>query len=101
MEKGPSKDKYGGFERRQYFRYQLLYSPKEAKLTIDDQDYSVLDVSHEGIRFVFDNDISFGKEVQGTLTFSDGESRDVKGTVVWMQDNEIGLKLLNTNFNDL
>ena len=95
MATGSGQDKYSGSERRKYFRYQLLFSPKEAKFTIDDRDHKVLDISHEGIRFEVDKDMSFGKEVQGTLTLSNGESRAVKGTVVWMQDNEIGLKLLN------
>ena len=95
MTTGSGQGKYSGFERRKYFRHQLLYSPREAKLTINDRDYKVLDISQEGIRVEIDENMSFGKEVQGTLTLSNGESRDVKGTIVWMQDNEIGLKLFN------
>jgi len=85
---------YGGFERRKYFRYNIIYSPKEAKLAIGNHEYKVLDTSFVGLRFEAKDNMPFEKEIHGTLTFSDGESRAVQGSIVWMQDNEIGLKFL-------
>jgi len=92
MVNGPGQKKYGDFERRKYFRYKLIYSPKEAILTIENHDYKVMDISSEGLRFLVDGDIPFEKEIHGTLTLADGESRVIEGTIVWIHENEIGLK---------
>jgi hypothetical protein len=99
MAKGLGKKEPTGMERRRYFRYQLIYSPKDAKLTIGDHDYLVLDFSVDGLRFKIDDDFPFGREIRGTITFSDDESRDIEATIVWMQDNEIGLKFKETPDN--
>jgi hypothetical protein len=93
MAKDYGRKKYSGFERRMYFRYKLIYSPRRAILTIEGQDYKVLDMSTEGLRFVADTDMPSGKDIRGVLTFSDGESMVIEGTVVWMQEDEIGVKL--------
>ena len=89
---GPGKKGYGDFERRKYFRHKLIYSPKQAKLNIGDHDYKVLDFSSEGLRFQIDKDSPFEKEIYAALTFSDGESRVIEGTVVWIHGDEIGVK---------
>ena len=99
MTKGSVRKEHAGMERRKYFRYQLIYSPKDAKLTIGDHDYRVMDLSVDGLRVQIDNDFPFGKEIRGTITFSDGESKVIEGSIVWMQDNEIGLKFKETPDN--
>ena len=84
---------YSGFERRKYFRYQLLYSPRDAKISIDGREYKILDISREGIRIEVDKKASFAQQIEGTVVFSDGTTQQIKGGIVWMQDGEIGLKL--------
>jgi len=85
--------KYDGPERRQYFRYNLIYAPKDkAKLTIGTDVYEVLDLSAEGLRFKNDSDTITEKQVYGVLEFANGETRMIEGEIIWEQENEIGLK---------
>ena len=51
-----------------------------------------MDISLEGLRFEIEGNIPSEKEIRGTVTFSNGESRDIEGSIVWMHGNEIGLK---------
>ena len=85
--------KYAGPERRQYFRYNLIYAPKDkAMLKIGTHEYEVLDMSVEGLRFKNDGGLITQKQVHGVLEFSSGETRIVEGEIIWEQENEIGLK---------
>ena len=85
-----SKTEYDGFERRKYFRYNLLYAPKRAILKIEDNDYEVKDISKRGLRFF--SDVELEKNIRGVLTISDDEPKVIEGTIVWRIGNEIGLK---------
>jgi len=87
------KQKYDGPERRQYFRHNLIFAPKDkAKLKIGTDIYELLDMSMGGLRFKNNGETIMGKKVIGVLEFSSGETRTVEGEIVWEQENEIGLK---------
>lgn len=93
----PLADKqYSGFERRKYFRYNLIYLAREkVKLIIDNLEYDVLDISRGGLRFLYDSEIDLGMQIQGIIKFSDDESRAIEGKIVWGKDNEVGMKFDN------
>ena len=87
---------YSGFERRKYFRYNLIYLPRDkVKLIIGDIEYEVLDISRGGLRFVYDSKIDLGMQIQGVIKFSDDESRAIEGVIVWGKDSEVGMKFNN------
>ena len=49
---------YDGPERRQYFRYNIIYSPKDtAMLKIGTKQFEVLDFSQGGLRFLKDSPV--------------------------------------------
>ena len=84
--------RYQGREKRNYFR--IVYSlTKRPGLKAGKQDYEVADISQRGIRFVSQHKSRPAKRIKGTLTFLYGESIDLKGTVVWEQDQQFGLLL--------
>ncbi len=88
MENSP----YQGLEKRNYFR--IVYSlSKRPRLKIGKLDYEVADISQRGIRFSNQHKSKPAKRIQGNLTFLYGASIDLKGTVVWEQDNQFGLLL--------
>lgn len=94
------KKKYDGPERRQYFRYNLIYAPKDkAKLKIGTHEYEVLDMSAEGLRFKNDSETITQKKICGVLEFSSGETRIIEGEIIWEQKNEIGLKFTSQNYH--
>jgi len=93
------KTQYGDLERRKYFRHSLIYSPRKATLSIGNLAYRVFDISQGGLRFADDNMVALKNHIRGILTFSDGETRIIEGTIVWKQDKEIGLKF-DTLYND-
>lgn len=102
VEEGTSREQqvasqsYRGFERRKYFRYNLIYPPgSELKLIIDHREYEVLDISQGGLRFFYDGDIDMGMQIQGMIKFSDDESVAIQGKVVWGKGNEVGMKFDN------
>lgn len=83
---------YQGPEKRNYFR--IVYSlSKRPRLKTGKLDYEVADISQGGIRFVSRHKSKPAKRIQGNLTFLCGVSIDLKGTVVWEQDNQFGLLL--------
>ena len=87
------KKKYEGPERRQYFRYKLIYAPKDrAKLKIGMHKYEVLDMSAGGLRFKNDSETIPQKKIRGVLEFSSGKTRVIEGEIIWEQENEIGLR---------
>ena len=87
---------YSGFERRKYFRYNLIYIAREkVKLIIGNIEYEVLDISQGGLRFLYDNEIDLGMQIQAIIKFSDDESRAIEGKIVWGKDSEIGMKFNN------
>lgn len=95
-----NKKKYDGPERRQYFRYNLIYAPKDnATLKIGTHSYEVLDMSEEGLRLKNDGEAIMGKKICGVLEFSDGETRMIEAEIIWEQENEIGLKFTSQSQN--
>ncbi|MEW6671541.1 MAG: PilZ domain-containing protein [Thermodesulfobacteriota bacterium] len=95
-----NKQEYDGPERRQYFRYNLIYAPKDkAKLRIGTYGYEVLDMSAEGLRFKNEQNVPFEKQIHAVLEFSSGETRMIEGEIIWEQGNEIGLKFISRGQN--
>ena len=90
------KQKYDGPERRQYFRHNLIYSPKDkAKLKIGTGIYEVLDLSGKGLRFKKDTDALIERKISGILEFASGETWKIEGEIIWEHENEIGLKFVS------
>ncbi|MBL7180432.1 MAG: PilZ domain-containing protein [Pseudomonadota bacterium] len=86
-------EQYSGFERRKYFRYNLIYlSKKRVKFIVGDREYEVLDISRGGLRFLYNNEIEIEKQIQGIIKFSEDESTAVEGKIVWRKGSEVGLK---------
>ena len=81
-----------GSERRTYFRI-LYQSTKRPKLIIGKHEFEIADISEGGIRLINNQNIKLAESVRGTTTFLYGESMDLEGTIVWEQNNEIGLLL--------
>jgi len=87
---------YSGFERRKYFRYNLIYIAREkVKLIIGNIEYEVLDISRGGLRFSYGSEIDLGMQIQGVIKFSDDETRAIEGKIVWGKDREVGVKFNN------
>jgi len=85
---------YDGPERRLYFRYNLIFAPKDkAMLTIGGHVYEVLDMSVEGLRFKNKTGLPIGRQVRALLEFSSGETRTIEGEIVWEKGDEVGLIL--------
>lgn len=84
---------YDGPERRQYFRYNIIFSPSQgAKLIIGDHAFKVLDFSEGGLRFIKDLNFKIERRVRGTLISSDGKATEIDAEVVWDTGEEIGLQ---------
>ena len=95
-ERPKASKQYRGFERRKYFRYNLIYlNGKKVKLIIDNREYDVLDISQGGLRFSYDSEIDMGLQIQGIIKLSDDESIVIEGKVVWGKDSEVGMKFNN------
>ena len=92
-ERSMVNERYSGFEKRKYFRYNLIYlSGKRVKLIVGNREYKVLDISQGGLRFAFDNEIEIEDQIQGSIKFSDDEAQAVEGKIVWKKGREVGLK---------
>ena len=84
---------YDGPERRQYFRYNIIFSPRQgAELTIGNHTFKVLDFSEGGLRFIKDVNFKIERRIRGTLITSDGNSREIDGQVVWDTGEEVGIE---------
>jgi hypothetical protein len=81
-------------QRRNHFR--ITYEKdKGPRLLYSGHNFSVVDVSEGGIRFLAGALQGFKKddEVVGTLTFEDKESFIVRGTIVRVDKNAISVQL--------
>ena len=79
---------YDGPDRRNYFRHNLIYSPKKrAKLKIENDEYEVLDLSQVGLRFIKESDTRLENLIRGILTFSNGEIKSIEGEIIWKKEN--------------
>ena len=85
-------EEYEGSDRRTYFRI-LYQSTKRPKLIIGKHELEIADISEGGIRLINNQNITLEKSIRGRTTFLCGESLDIEGTIVWEQNNEIGLLL--------
>lgn len=86
------KKNYQGPEKRHYTR--IVYKPKERpKLQVKSHVFEVADVSEKGLRFINAKEQKLDNRIRGTLTFLNGESVDIEGTVEWEQDDDFGLQL--------
>jgi hypothetical protein len=85
------KSQYKGPERRCYNR--IKYNPKErAKLQIDTYTFEVIDISENGLRFINDKKIALEQSIQGKLTFLNGESINIVGSVKWEKNKDFGIQ---------
>jgi len=80
-----------GVERRSSLR--VIYSPAtRPRLQVEGHTFAVADLSQHGLRLINDG-IHMTRPVRGTLTFSDGQTVDISGTVGWQEANETSLLL--------
>ncbi len=73
---------YNGQDRRTYFRVKYPHSERP-RLVITRDEFEVIDISEQGIRF------SFGPVLSEMVTFHDGESVNLKGKLLRTQDSEV------------
>jgi hypothetical protein len=84
---------YNGVERRKYFRYNVIYSPKRrAKLKVDQDQFEILDFSRAGLRFLKESPVPLKRLFQGELIFSDGRRKKINAEIIWEIRNEVGIK---------
>ena len=86
---------YDGPERRQYFRYHLICSPKQkTRLSIGDVAFDVIDFSDGGLRFVNPERIPIDSPLYGELVLADGQRKQICGEIVWEIETEIGVRFI-------
>jgi hypothetical protein len=82
--------------------YRIAYAPHERPvLRIEspslaltgENEFEVLDISEQGIRFLNDQNVYFSQAVQGDLIFVDGEAVAIEGTIVREKGSQLSLKL--------
>jgi hypothetical protein len=92
------KDKYDGSERRSFAR--LVYPPnKRPTLKIRDNELEIINISEEGLKFLNFMQRKFGEKVSGTVIFSNGNSIDVIGKIIWEHGNEFGMLVVRIKRN--
>ena len=85
------KENFKGPERRSHSR--IMYNPKERpKLKIDAHVFEVADISEKGLRLINDKNIKLDIMIRGVLTFLNGESVDIEGSIIWQEGNDLGLQ---------
>jgi hypothetical protein len=85
------KDKVNIPEKREFNR--ILYNPqKRPKIQIDTHAFEIVDISEKGLGLVNDKKVPLDVMIQGKLTFLCGESVDIAGTILWEQDNILGIQ---------
>ena len=90
MEKGEDKDQ----EKRAYNR--IKYNPnKRPKLQIETNIFEVVEISEKELWLTSDNKIDLDKNIEGKLTFLNGESVGIEGIVLWEEDILLGVQLEN------
>ena len=83
---------YEGTEKRSFFR--IVYNPsKRPELKTNGISYKVIDISQKGIRLLKSHESGPAKRIQGNLKLLSGSNINLKGTVVWEQDNRFALFL--------
>lgn len=94
-EKRYAKRRYSGTQKREFFRveYPIKYRPKLV-IAEDENEYDVVDISERGVKFLSKGGEGFEDNVEGTITFHDGESLDVVGKVLRRANNKVVLSLV-------
>jgi len=72
-------------EQRKYLRITYQEN-KRPSLQIEDQIFEVKDLTQMGIGFINHDGTELGNQIEGILTFLNGEMLNVEGDVVWEQD---------------
>ena len=75
-------EKFDGQDRRKHFRVRYPFSERP-KLVITRDEFDVIDISEQGIRF------SLGPVLSEMVTFHDGESLNLEGKLLRTQDSEV------------
>ena len=87
-------NKFSGENKRQHYRivYPLTARPS---LKITRKEFEVVDISESGIRFLNKKWAPFtpGVKIEAELTFNDGESLDIEGEILRVNDQVSILKL--------
>ncbi len=94
------KKEYEDTERRKYLRIKYLNIEKP-KLKIGKHKFEVLDISQRGLKFLNDKEVNLSEHISGELTFLCGESIDIEGSLIWEQDDDLGLYLKNHISSDM
>jgi len=63
-------------------------------LKIGIQEFEVVDISRNGIRFVNDKDMASKGWINGTVVFPNLETVDIDGIVVRQKDGDMGIHLV-------
>jgi len=89
---------YDGPERRQYFRYNIIYSPKEqVRLKIKNKQFEVVDLSRGGLRFLKVGRPRLDRLFEGELIYADGRRKTITGEIVWEINEEVGIKYIRSD----
>jgi len=87
-------------ERRQYFR--LAYGDrKKPMLMIGADEFQILDISQNGLKFLNTTPIELPKSIKGTIFFINGNHLEIDGFVKRKKNNSFGLfieKLIPAHF---
>ena len=79
-------------EKRSFFR--VVYAPKKRpRLKVAEDIFQVADISQRGLRFINDRNIHLDRTLHGVVTFSDGQTIAITGSVEWRKADEISLLL--------
>ena len=85
---------YKGAEKRKHER-KNFQEDQRPLLKIGIQEFEVIDISREGIRFVNDKAMHYKGWVNGEVVFPNLKSVEIDGIVVRQQDGDFGLHLVN------
>jgi hypothetical protein len=88
--KRSGKRKDYGPEKRDLVR--LVYPPdKRPILTVGKNSFEVLNICETGLKFLNHMEKPFGKQVFGNISFQNGGSLKINGSIRWEGGREIGL----------
>ena len=85
---------YAGTEKRKHPR-KIYPEDQRPLLKIGIQEFEVVDISKEGIRFINDKTLHSKGWINGTVVFPDLKSVDIDGIVVRQKDGDMGIHLVS------
>jgi hypothetical protein len=84
------KLKYDGPEKRSHFR--VVYEPnKRPLLIIGENVFEVMDISQTGVRFLNHKDVVLAGNIEGRITFNDGDPMEVSGNIEWKKAEQMSM----------